>query len=157
MIISAMKFIAAEIPDALLVLAGNGPMKEELEQLIISNNLEHHVKMIGYCTVLEKYQKITSVLAACSYREGLPLNLVEAMLVGNPVVASHNRGHDELVRHGETGFLVAPDDIGAMADCITRLLRDDTLRNRFGMQARKDALKYSSDNVKIELKEVYGL
>ena len=157
MIILAMKKIVERVPDALLVMAGNGPLKDNLEDLIKSNNLERNVRMIGYCTTLEKYQKVASVLAACSYREGLPLNLVEAMLAENPVVASHNRGHDELIKHGKTGFLVEPDDIDGMSEFLLQLLSDRSMRNEFGRNARAFALEYSFDNVKKELKEVYGL
>lgn len=157
MVIEAMNTIVKEIPDALLIIAGNGPLKDELENLIKSRGLSENVRMIGYCTELEKYQKIASVLAACSYREGLPLNLVEAMLAKNPIVASHNRGHDELVQHGSTGFLVEPDDSEEMAKYIIRLLTDKETRNTLGENARKFALDYSFDNVKRELKEIYGL
>lgn len=157
MIIEAMTAIVKEIPDALLIMAGNGPMRGELEDIIRLNGLSEHIRMIGYCTELEKYQKIASVLAACSYREGLPLNLVEAMLAKNPIVASHNRGHDELVAHGSTGFLVEPDDSEEMAKYIVRLLKENELRETLGENARRFALDYSFDNVKRELKEIYGL
>lgn len=157
MIINAMKFIAAKIPDALLIIAGNGPLKEELERLVKINGLDNNIKLIGYCTTLEKYQKIASVLAACSYREGLPLNLVEAMLAKNPVVASHNRGHDELIQDKKTGFLVEPDDSESMANKIILLLNDGALRQVFGERAHQFAVDYSFDNVKKELKEVYGI
>lgn len=157
MIIRAMSAIIKEEPDAMLVIAGNGPQKDELENLINTEGLSGAVRMIGYCTQLEKYQKIAAVLAACSYREGLPLNLVEAMLAKNPIVASHNRGHDELILHGSTGFLVEPDDSNGMAKYIIRLLKEKELRVILGENARQFALDYSSDNVKNELKEIYGL
>ncbi|MDE7381927.1 MAG: glycosyltransferase, partial [Muribaculaceae bacterium] len=115
MIIKAMKTIVKEIPESLLIIAGNGPMRDELEGFIKSNGLSENIRLIGYCTELEKYQKIALLLAACSYREGLPLNLVEAMLAKNPIVASHNRGHDELIEHGTRGFLVESEDAKEMA------------------------------------------
>lgn len=157
MIIKAMNAIVKEIPDALLIMAGNGPMRDELVDLIRLNGLSEHIRMIGYSTELEKYQKIASVLAACSYREGLPLNLVEAMLAKNPIVASHNRGHDELVTHGSTGFLVEQDDSEDMAKYIVRLLRENELLEKLGENGRRFALEFASDNVKRELKVAYGL
>lgn len=157
MIIEAMPLIVAKLPDALLILAGNGPMKDELQDLINTLGVKDNVRMIGYCTFLEKYQKIASLLAACSYREGLPLNLVEAMLAMNPIVASHNRGHDELVADGQTGYLVDVDDVEDMSDKIVQLLIDDNKNHRMGEKARDYALDFSYDNVKNELKSVYGL
>lgn len=157
MIIEAMPTIIASEPDALLILAGNGPMKDQLQELIKERGIENNVRLIGYCTCLEKYQKIASLLVACSYREGLPLNLVEAMLAQNPIVASHNRGHDELVNHGVTGFLVEPDDSEGMSEYVLQILNDSKLCNEFGENARRFALDFSFENVKQELKEVYGL
>lgn len=157
MIIEAMKIVAKSHPEALLILAGNGPLKEDLEKQIKDADLTENIRMIGYCTFLEKYQKVSDMLVAASYREGLPLNLVESMLAGNPVVATHNRGHDELISHSETGFLVEPDDFKTMAEYIVKFLDDDSLRKSAGNKARMFALDYSSDNVKTELKKVYGL
>lgn len=157
MIINAMAEVVPQVPEALLIIAGNGPMREQLEEMVRVKGLGDNIRFIGYCTHLEQYQKIASLLAACSYREGLPLNLVEAMLAENPVVASHNRGHDELVEDNRTGYLVEPDDATAMAQGILRLLFNESLRVEFGKRARTFALDYSFDNVKSELRRVYGL
>lgn len=155
MAIRMMARIREEFPDALLLLAGNGPEKEHLEQLIAELNLQEHVRMLGYCTYLEKYQRITDLLVACSRREGLPLNLVEAMLTANPVVVTQNRGHRELVSHGETGYLVERDDLAAMTDYVLELLRNPAKKEIMGQAALKFALQYGVENVRQELEQVY--
>lgn len=63
-------------------------MKEKLEKLIVDNNLEKHVKLIGYRTNLERFVKMSDIVVSASLREGLGLNLIEAMLCGKPVVGS---------------------------------------------------------------------
>ena len=155
MAIRMMPRILEEFPDALLLLAGNGPEKENLENLIAALELRSSVKLLGYCTCLEKYQRIADVLAACSNREGLPLNLVEAMLTENPVVATKNRGHCELVTPGETGFLVERGDTDAMTEYVLRLLRDPEESRRMGRAGREFALQYGFENVKRELERIY--
>lgn len=155
MAIRMMPRILEEFPDALLLLAGNGPEKDNLERLIAQLGLGEHIRMLGYCTCLERYQRVTDVLVACSHREGLPLNLVEAMLTENPVVASRNRGHRELVSHGQTGFLVERNDSDGMAEYVLKLLRDPGERDRMGVAARKFALQYGCENVKRELERIY--
>ena len=155
MAIRMMPRILEEFPDAQLLLAGNGPEKENLEGLIAAMGLQSSVKLLGYCTCLEKYQRIADVLAACSHREGLPLNLVEAMLTENPVVATKNRGHCELVTPGETGFLVERNDAEAMGGHILRLLRDPEESCRMGRAGREFALQYGFENVKRELEQIY--
>lgn len=155
MAIRMMPRILEEFPDALLLLAGNGPEKENLEGLIGAMGLQSGVKLLGYCTCLEKYQRIADVLVACSHREGLPLNLVEAMLTENPVVATKNRGHCELVTPGETGFLVERNDADAMSEHILHLLRNPEETARMGAAAKEFALQYGFENVKRELEQIY--
>ena len=153
MAIRMMQLVVKQFPDAMLVIAGNGPEKENLEKLINELGMEQNIKMLGYCTYLEKYQRITDALVACSKREGLPLNLVEAMLTCNPVVASINRGHQELIHDGETGYLV--NDCEAMAKQVSRLLRNNDEKTLIGNQAREYAMVYCFSNVKKELTDIY--
>lgn len=155
MAIRAMRSVVATFPDAQLLLAGNGPEKDNLEQEIMTCGLKNNVKMLGYCTCLEKYQRIVDVLVSCSRREGLPLNLVEAMLTENPVVVSVNRGHRELVKDGQNGYLVAVDDCNTMGNRLLELLTNDEERMRMGRVARSYAKSYSVQAVKDELSKIY--
>lgn len=157
MAIRAMQSVVTVFPDAQLLLAGNGPEKDNLEQEIVACGLKNNVKMLGYCTCLEKYQRIADVLVSCSRREGLPLNLVEAMLTENPVVVSVNRGHRELVQDGQNGYLVAVDDSKSMSERVLELLREDAKRTQMGQNARTYAKQYGVKSVKRELKQIYGV
>lgn len=153
MAIRMMQQVVKQFPDAMLLLAGNGPEKENLENLIAELGMGQNVKMLGYCTYLEKYQRITDVLVACSKREGLPLNLVEAMLTENPVVASVNRGHRELIHDGETGYLV--NECEDMEKRVSELLSNNEKKTMVGNQAREYAMAYCFSNVKKELTHIY--
>ena len=62
----------------------------------------------------------------------MPLNIIEAMLCKKPVVASHNRGHDELVQPDKTGCLLSPGDVSGFADAIARLASDADKRWQLG-------------------------
>lgn len=157
MAIHAMRKIVKRYPDAILFIAGNGPEKENLENEIKQCNLENNVKMLGYCTHLQDYQHIIDILVACSYREGLPLNIVESMLSGNPVVASINRGHKELIHNGENGYLVSCNDSDAMADRVLELFSDDSKAEQLSKNANGFATDYSFSSVKKELERIYFL
>ena len=157
MIISAMRGIVKQYPDAKLLLAGNGSEKNNLEELIKMYHLENNVQMLGYVTNLQEYQKIADVCVTCSKREGLPLNVVEAMLAETPVVATKNRGHRELLRNGETGFLVDVDDDITLEKRVVELLSDEKMYERIQMNAKNYAKAYTFDYVKRELMKVYGL
>ncbi|MBE6986467.1 MAG: glycosyltransferase family 4 protein [Ruminococcaceae bacterium] len=155
MAVSAMEQVIQQFPNARLLLAGNGPQKETLEALVRSRGLEKHVVFLGYCTNLEEYQQIAEIALSCSRREGLPLNIIEAMLSRNPVVATHNRGHDELVRDGETGYLLQADDVDAMAQRLCALFAQPDLADQMGRQGLALAMCYTVPVVQEELRKIY--
>lgn len=153
--IEAMKEVVRRHKNALLVIAGNGPERNALEAQVNETGLTDSVRFIGYCSCLEKWQRAAEMLVACSRREGLPLNVVETMLSGNPAVVSDNRGHRELVDDGVTGFIVPHGDSVAIAERICRLLDDGDLRTRMGDAALSKGLLYSAENVEKELEHIY--
>lgn len=155
MAIRMMHKVVAKYPEAILLLAGNGPKQKFLEQLIEQEGLERNVKMIGYVTNLQEYQHIIDVQVSCSLREGLPLNIVESMLSGNPVVASLNRGHRELIQDGINGFIVDLNDYDAMGNRVLNLLDNDDLRKQIIQNAIIFAQDFTFTSVKKELEEIY--
>lgn len=155
MAINAMDEIVKKYPDVLLILAGNGPEKENLEKIIEEKKLQKNVKLIGYVTNLQDYQHIADISISCSKREGLPLNIVEAMLSGTPVVATLNRGHRELIADGSNGFIVDVDDKEALTDKIIELLDNQNTYDSIMKQALDNAKKYTFKNVKQELEKIY--
>ena len=157
MAIRAMAEVVKAFPKAKLLIAGNGPEQKNLEDLIRRNHLESNVQMLGYCTNLEVYQKQCSLLVSCSRREGLGLNIIEAMLSANPVVATKNRGHNELIADGITGYLVEQDDDAALAERLIALLSDAERAKAMGAAGRPAALAYSAETVQTELKQIYRL
>lgn len=154
--IRAMEKVAKQMPDAKLLIAGNGPEKEMLEALIREKGLEHHVKLIGYTTKLEKYLQVCGLVVACSKREGLGLNLIEAMLCGKSVVASDNRGHRELVKDKWNGRLVKVEEADDYASAIIEALSNDELRKTMECRCREIAECYTDLQVKKELGLIYG-
>ncbi len=155
MAIRMLDIVRKTFPDALLLLAGNGPQRENLERLTEELGLQEHVRFLGYCTELEIWQQAADILVSCSKREGLPLNIVEAMLSGNPVVATQNRGHRELVQPEENGYLVDVNDTEAMAQAVRSLLEDDEKRRKMGANAAIFAKQYGFENVKQALEGIY--
>lgn len=150
-----MQQIVKRFPDAVLLIAGNGSEKSNLERQISELGLQENIRLLGYVTNLQDYQHMADAVVSCSYREGLGLNVVESMLSGTPVVVSLNRGHRELICDGETGYLVQPDDDGAYAARLTELLTDKEKASAFTDAARACALSYCFENVKRELAGIY--
>lgn len=156
MAIQMMHKIVKLYPDAMLLLAGNGPRRRFLEDLIRQEGLQNNIKMLGYVNNLQDYQHIIDVQVCCSKREGLPLNVVESMLSGNAVVATLNRGHRELIHDGKNGYIVPQNDPDTMADRVLTLFKDEELKSSIETTAHEDAINYGFKSVKKELTRIYG-
>lgn len=150
--IRAMKRIVEKVPNSKLLIAGNGPELDNHKVLISELGLEKNVELLGYTTEVFKYMNICDALVACSFREGLPLNLMEAMLCGKPIVASINRGHKELIKDGYNGFLVGSTDIDAYAEKLLEVIESP---KSFSQNAVEYVKPYTDVCVLEELKELY--
>ncbi len=153
--IRAMKLISADCPAAKLLLAGNGPELAVLREEASAQGLDGRVEFLGYRTDLERYAGAADIIVSCSYREGLPMNIVEGMLAARPVVASYNRGHRELIVPGKTGFMEPPENSEAFAARITELLGDAALAASLGEAGCERAQPYADTNVYKELEKIY--
>ena len=152
-LISAAALLKDKLPNLKVLLAGNGPKEQELRSMIDSLGLQDVVRLLGYRTDLEKVTPAVDLVVSCSLREGMPLNIIEAMLCKKPVVASHNRGHDELVEDG-TGVLADPNNTYSFAEAVLRYANNRSARDRAGELAAEYADSYTVASVRTEL---YGI
>jgi glycosyltransferase involved in cell wall biosynthesis len=127
----------AQVPDAVFVLAGEGPEREPLEALAAQLGIAGRVRFLG------RREDVPQLLAACdvfalpSLYEGSSLAVLEAMAAGAPVASSAIGGTDELIEDGRSGLLVPPGDAVALAGALRRLLDDPQLRERLAARARE--------------------
>lgn len=156
MAIRMMPEILKKYPDAMLLIAGNGPEKNNLDDLIAELGLKNNVKLLGYVTNLEDYQHIADICVSCSKREGLPLNIVEAMMSGTPVVATYNRGHRELITDEQNGYLVSINDNSLMIEKVLTLLDDINVYKSTSENAILKGNEYSKTAVIEDLRKVYS-
>lgn len=150
-LVSAAALLKDRIPNLNVLLAGNGPKEQELKAQIRELGLEDTVRLLGYRTDLERVVPAVDAVVSCSRREGLPLNIVEAMLCGKPIVASVNRGHRELVEDGVNGFLLSPDDAAGFAERIKMLYNDFETGRTFGSKGMSKTQVYTVGHVQNEL------
>ena len=153
-LISAAALLKDRIPRLKVLLAGNGPKEQELRDQIALLGLQDTVKLLGYRTDLERVTPAVDLVVSCSHREGMPLNIIEAMLCKKPVVASHNRGHDELVEDGVTGYLLQPEDMDGFADRVMRLSCDSDALYKMGEEGQKRAQSYTVFYVRDRLNSI---
>ncbi len=116
--------------DVLVMLAGDGPLRAELETMIRRSSLERRVRMLGFVEDVPALLAAADVVVLPSRYEGLPLVVLEALAAGRPVVATDVPGTRDLLTDGETGLLVPPDDPAALARAIERVLSEPALAGR---------------------------
>jgi glycosyltransferase involved in cell wall biosynthesis len=130
---------AAEVPVARFVLAGEGPLRAQLEAEVAQLGLAERVLFLG------RRDDIPQLLAACdvfvlpSLYEGSSLAVLEAMAARRAVVSSAIGGTTELIANGENGLLVPPGDAVALAAALRRVLAGPVLREEFALKARERA------------------
>lgn len=152
--IKAAETVLAKHPNVKLLLAGNGPEEERLSSYIKDHGLEGSVRLLGYCTDLERYQGVSDVGISCSIREGLGLNVIEAMLASNVFIGAKNRGHIELIKNGENGFLVEPRDSASMARVLDRLINEPSLYDEISKRASRSVQQYTVSETVREFEEI---
>jgi glycosyltransferase involved in cell wall biosynthesis len=132
---------------ARLIVAGQGDYADALRRLRDELGLQERVEMPGFVSdeAKRRYFRLAWVHALTSPKEGWGITNLEAAACGTPTVASDSPGLRDSVVDGETGFLVPHGDVEALADRLALLLRDRSLRDRLGRQARAFAERFSWD------------
>ncbi|HDR7634013.1 MULTISPECIES: glycosyltransferase family 4 protein [Bacillus] len=145
-----------EMPHAKLLLAGEGPLMEECKKIATQLGVTKMVHFLGYRNDIASLLQMSDLAVASSYREGLPVNIMEAMACGLPVVATDNRGHRELIINNKNGWIVDRDDIKAMADRIKGISINPKVlaqMGQYGCTSIKN--QYSVNEVLKEKQEIY--
>jgi glycosyltransferase involved in cell wall biosynthesis len=132
-----------EVPDAALVLVGDGSARVRLEAMTSELGLSDRVLFTGWDPNPRRWLTAFDVFVLPSRFEGLPLAIVEAMLARLPVVATDVGSVAEAVTHNVTGLLVQPDDGVALARALRSLLENSGRTSRMGAVGREHALRFT--------------
>jgi glycosyltransferase involved in cell wall biosynthesis len=135
-LIAAFRAVVAAVPDAVLVIIGEGPMRLELERDVKRYALGESVRFLGERFDVPALLPCMDVFVLSSVHEGLPLALLEAMACARPVVVTDVGGVAAVVDRGRAGVVVAPGDVDGLAKAVIGLLRDPALAARLGAAAR---------------------
>lgn len=117
-----------------VIVAGTGPHETELRR--IAEGVRARIHFLGHRDDVALWYALSDVVAIPSRREAFGRTTLEAMVAGRPVVASRVGGLPEAIRDGETGLLVPPEDVAALADAIRMIVSDDVLAARMRRAAR---------------------
>ncbi len=156
-LIEAMKDVLAKIPDAQLLIVGDGKEKRALVKLINDLGIEKNVFLVPSVTETNEVLSVMDVFVLPSLKEGLGLALIEAMACGLAVIGSDIGGIKSLIQDGNNGLLVRPADRVSLSKAILELLGDAKKREYFGNNARDFIGKnFSQEEMVTQTQEVYS-
>ena len=136
-LIDAFSIVKQHLPNAHLILVGDGYLRQELQKQVESLHLDSDVSFLGRRDDVPELLQIMDVFVISSLWEGVGRALTEAMYMQRPVVATAVNGVPELVEHGVTGILIPPKDTQALAKAILELIQNKKQSAKFGRQAKK--------------------
>ncbi len=131
MMIRAFQRFREQMPDAILLMVGDGPERDLLEKLVADCGLADWVRFTGFIEQPQQYLALMDIFLLSSFTEGTSMTLLEAMSLGIPCVATRVGGNPEIVVDGETGFLVDSDDAEGFSGAMIRLAKEQETRKRF--------------------------
>jgi len=154
-LVDAAALAAPKVPGLRVAIVGGGDEQAALEARISERGLGDIVHLPGWSTDTPTWYAAADMVTLTSDREGTPLALIEAAAAGRPVVAGDVGGVADIVVDGETGFVVAHDDVPAYAERIVRLASDPALRARMASAAPIRATAFSADRLVGDLDTLY--
>lgn len=156
MLIRALKLITEKRDNVRLIIAGADNYAGEYPRLAKELGVDGKVDFLGHREDINDLLHASDIAVGSSYREGLPVNVMEALACGLPVVLSDNRGHRVLGVNDENGYVVKVNDDKAMAEKILLILNDDALYGRLSKNAVELVKPFSKESVLEELTQVYN-
>lgn len=156
LLLSAFARVRARLPEARLLIVGDGPLRGELEARAARLRLGESALFLGERQDVARLLPAMDVFCLPSRTEGMSLTLLEALACGVPAVATAVGGTPEVVRDGETGLLVPSGDPERLAAALLCLLGDPVMTRALGLRARAAAVEhYSLDSMVARYAAIY--
>ena len=153
LLINVIKELKKENSNIKLLLVGQGALLEKYKKIINDNDLSENIKLLGRRKDINEILSITDIYLASSLREGLPINVMEAMCKGLPIIAMDNRGHRELVKDDENGFIIKTRE--QMKQKIEKILCDKELKQRLIENGKEKSKKYEISTIIKSVEKIY--
>ncbi len=155
-LLDMMSLLLREKSNVCLLLVGVGEAEQELREKCDSLSISDHVIFTGYRSDVPSLLTAADIAVPSSIREGLGLNVIEAMASGVPVVAYDNRGHRSIITDGVNGFLIENGNHVAMAERVMKLMNDRIEYTRIRQEGLKRAQVFGIENVLGQMKDIYN-
>ena len=158
-LMNAFAQVIEKVPDAHIVVVGDGTAREKLEKIAAKNDFSDHAHFTGRVVGddLPQLYRTGTMFAITSKTETQSIVLMEAMASGLPAVAVKAGAVPELVKHGKNGYIYEPDDEESVARGITRILTDAELREKMSNESVKRIAKHDISHTLTRMEEIYNI
>ncbi len=154
-LLKAMQIVWLKHPDVKLIFVGKGELEVELKKRAADSGYQDRVRFLGWRDDIHEIMSVFDIFVLPSLNEGMGRVIVEAMAAGKPVIASNTGGIPDLVVEGETGLLVDPGDSDGLAEAISTLLDNSTLRKAMGREGRNRCHQFSEELMIEKIDQLY--
>lgn len=156
LLISAVAKTVNSIPNIRLLLVGDGSLRNQYNNLIKALGIEKNVELLGYRKDVSKLMLLSDISVSSSRQEGLPVNVMEGMATGLPLIVTNCRGNRDLVKEEFNGYIIDMDNDNMMSKKIEDIYKDEQKRTIFAKNNLELIEQYSLEHVLDEMRDVYN-
>lgn len=154
-LLKCIKDLIKNYPHIHLLLPGKDSLNGQIQNLANNLKLNNNVHFLGFRRDIPKLLKISDIAISSSKQEGLPVNIMEAMFIGLPIIVTNCRGNRDLIKNNVNGFIVEQEDNNNFINKIEELYNNEELRKEFGKNNKKDIKKYLLKNILKDMIAIY--
>lgn len=156
MLINAMEELVKKHKNIKLLLPGKDSYNGYYQNIVKEKNLDEYIKFLGYRKDIPKLLKISNLSVASSLREGLPVNLMEAMYVGLPIIATDCRGQRDLVKNNKNGYIIDINDTKDFIKKVEKIYKNKEIYDKFSKNNKEIIKEYLLEDIMIKMNKIYN-
>lgn len=155
MLIDAMEQLIDKYPDIHLLLPGKDSYNGYYQKIVKEKNLDKNIHFLGFRKDIPRLLKISDLSVTTSKREGLPVNILEAMYVGLPIVATNCRGNRDLVKDNQNGLITSIDNQQELSNAINKIYHNKNIVKKMKRESQKIIQYYMLANIIMKMEIIY--
>lgn len=156
LLINAVSLIKDKIPNLKLILAGIGALEDEYKELTNKVGVEDNIKFLGYRKDINNLMTLSDIAVSSARQEGLPVNIMEAMATGLPIIVTDCRGNRDLIENEKNGIVVGIDDVEGFAKAIEKMYNDKEFMKKISNENLESVKQYSLEDISKEMASIYN-
>jgi len=154
-LIKALKNVIEENKEIHLILTGNDSLNGKCQKVSVELGINNNVHFLGYRTDIRKLIEISNLYVSTSRQEGLPVNIMEAMIMGKPIIATNCRGNRDLIKNEVNGCLIEQGDETEFANGFLNIFKNLEKWKEIGYNGKEDIKTYMLNEILKQMERIY--